>query len=356
MKRKIKSLLIAAVTGVLLLTGCGNKNDKEIALINNGGNADASLSIQAAWIGIEEYAAENDVTYASYQTADKTKESTEETIEQAIDAGAKVIVCHGSAMQETVYDMQKKHKKTKFILIEGTPKNDKKDEKIRDNTCTIHFAVEQAGFLAGYAAVKEGYRQLGFLCGKQTKTNTLYGSGFIQGAEYAANENALGAGEVVLNYHYFGENKLSPAYVGYAKSWYQNGTEIIMTGGGLMDTNIIKAAEGLENKKMICMGEDKSEESDIVVTSAMKDIAGGLENVLAGYYADKFPEGESLRLTAAEQGVKLPMETSRFSNFNETDYSTVMQNLANGTITVKTEDIAGGAATMDTALVTINVV
>lgn len=48
-----------------------------------------------------------------------------------------------------------------------------------------------------------------------------------------------------------------------------------------------------------------------------------------------FPRERAFCLTAAEQGVKLPMETSRFSNFNETDYSTVMQNLANGTITVK---------------------
>lgn len=81
-------------------------------------------------------------------------------------------------------------------------------------------------------------------------------------------KKSLGAGEVVLNYHYFGENKLSPAYVGYAKSWYQNGTEIIMTGGpDGYKYHYYKSCRGLENKKMICMGEDKSEESDIVVTS-----------------------------------------------------------------------------------------
>lgn len=54
---------------------------------------------------------------------------------------------------------RKKHKKTKFILIEGTPKNDKKDEKIE--TIPVPFILQWSRqvFLAGYAAVKEGYRQ-----------------------------------------------------------------------------------------------------------------------------------------------------------------------------------------------------
>lgn len=48
---------------------------------------------------------------------------------------------------------------------------------------SILYAEEQAGYLAGYAAVNEGYTQLGFMGGIAVPAVIRYGYGFIQGAD-----------------------------------------------------------------------------------------------------------------------------------------------------------------------------
>ena len=49
-------------------------------------------------------------------------------------------------------------------------------------TTCFTFAEEQAGYLAGYAVVKDGYTKLGFLGGIAVPAVQRYGYGFIQGA------------------------------------------------------------------------------------------------------------------------------------------------------------------------------
>jgi len=53
-----------------------------------------------------------------------------------------------------------------FVLIDGNPHNaDYSEFRTNENAVGIVFAEEQAGFLAGYAAVKDGYTKLGFMGG-----------------------------------------------------------------------------------------------------------------------------------------------------------------------------------------------
>ena len=70
------------------------------------------------------------------------------------------------------------------------------------NTYCIRYAEEQAGFLAGYAAVFEGYTKLGFIGGMKVPAVIRYGYGFVQGADYAAKE--LGIKNVSIKYNYTG--------------------------------------------------------------------------------------------------------------------------------------------------------
>jgi basic membrane protein A and related proteins len=60
--------------------------------------------------------------------------------------------------------------------------------RIEDNVHSIFYAEEQVGFLAGYAAVKEGFTKLGFMGGMAVPAVVRFGYGFVQGAEYAAAE------------------------------------------------------------------------------------------------------------------------------------------------------------------------
>ena len=67
------------------------------------------------------------------------------------------------------------------------------------NTVEVTFASEQAGYLAGYAAVKEGMSSLGYLGDSKVPLAMDYGYGFLQGADKAAGE--LGR-SVNVAYHY----------------------------------------------------------------------------------------------------------------------------------------------------------
>ncbi len=49
---------------------------------------------------------------------------------------------------------------------------------------------KKLGYLAGYAAVKDGYTKLGFMGGMAVPAVVRFGYGFVQGAEMAATEMA----------------------------------------------------------------------------------------------------------------------------------------------------------------------
>ncbi len=74
----------------------------------------------------------------------------------------------------------------------------------REYTASIYFAEEQAGFLAGYAAVYEGCTKLGFMGGIAVPAVIRYGYGFIQGADYAAKEKGMAPGSIDMKYTYVG--------------------------------------------------------------------------------------------------------------------------------------------------------
>ena len=70
-----------------------------------------------------------------------------------------------------------------FIVLDTEPEGGNTAD-----TVSILYQEEQAGFLAGYAVVKDGYTKLGYIGGMDVPAVIRFGYGFIQGAEYAAQE------------------------------------------------------------------------------------------------------------------------------------------------------------------------
>mgnify|MGYP000417668505 CR=1 FL=1 len=59
------------------------------------------------------------------------------------------------------------------------------------NTALITYKEEQAGYLAGYAAVYDGYKELGFLGGMAVPAVIRYGYGFVQALTPLPRRSAL---------------------------------------------------------------------------------------------------------------------------------------------------------------------
>jgi len=160
-----------------------------------------------------------------------------------------------------------------------------------------------------------------------------FGHGYVQGAEYAAQELGLEDGSIELNYFYTGTFEPSPDIQTRAATWYNDGIEVIFSCGGGICFSIFPAAEQSGNV-VIGVDSDQSAESETVITSALKLLQKSVYDCLAAFYAGEFPGGETLIFAADNLGVGLPMDTSKFETFTEADYDAIYAKLVDGTIVV----------------------
>lgn len=300
----------------------------ELALVTDLGTIDDKSFNQGAWEGLTKYAEENGISYKYYQPQEGTTDSYLETIGLAIEGGAKLVVCPGFLFEEPVYLAQDQYPDTKFILLDGEPHSgDYSEYKTNDNVMPILFQEDESGFLAGYAAVKEGYTKLGFMGGMAVPAVIRFGYGFIEGADYAATEMGIDGIEVV--YTYTGAFAATPEAQSMAASWYQNGTEVVFGCGGAVGNSVMAAAQE-KGAKVIGVDVDQSYESETVITSAMKLLSNSVYDGVKAFYDGNFPGGSTSVFTAANEGIGLPMETSKFDTFTQADYDAIYAKLAAG--------------------------
>ena len=328
---------------ILIFSGCGTfENNQqatqggtgifELALITDGSTIDDNSFIRGAWEGLIQYINERNVSHRYYRSTAQNDQAYLATIDLAVKNGAKVVVSPGYQYEVSIYIAQDRYPDVRFILIDSVPRSpDGSIYKTGNNTVGILYAEDQAGFLAGYAAVRDGYRNLGFIGGIAVPSVIRFGYGFIQGVEYAAEKLGLAQGAITVKYHYTGDFVASPKTQSLAASWYDGGTEVIFACGGALGNSVMAAAE-LAGKKVIGVDVDQSKESPAVITSAMKGLQTSVYSSVANFYAGRFPGGQAQVLSAANNGVGLPMETSRFNNFSRTDYNSIFQDLASGVI------------------------
>ncbi len=310
----------------------------ELALVTDIGTIDDKSFNQGSWEGLVQYATENNITHKYYQPVEKSTDAYLDSIALAVAGGAKVIVTPGFLFEEPIFLAQDMYPEVNFILIDGEPHDADYNYRTEANVAPILYAEQQAGYLAGYAAVKEGYTKLGFMGGMAVPAVIRYGYGFVQGAEDAAKE--LNVTEITMNYHYTGGFDATPEAQAMAASWYNDGIEIIFACGGAVGNSVMAAAEATENGKVIGVDVDQSIESETVVISALKGLSASVYQTITAYYEGAFPGGVTTVKDASNDGVALPMETSKLVNFTQEDYDALYANLvATETVTVDGADV-----------------
>ena len=309
----------------------GGAEGYELALVTDLGTIDDKSFNQGAWEGLKKYAEENSISYKYYQPQEGTTDSYLETIGLAIEGGAKLVVCPGFLFEEPIYMAQDKYPDVHFILLDGEPHDADYNYKTNDNVMPILFQEDQAGFLAGYAAVKDGYTKLGFMGGMAVPAVIRFGYGFVQGAEFAAEEDAVTGLEIM--YNYTGAFSATPEAQSMAASWYQNGPEVIFGCGGAVGNSVMAAAQE-KNARVIGVDVDQSTESETVITSAMKLLSNSVYDGVKDFYNGSFPGGRTSVFTAANNGVGIPMDTSKFEKFSQEQYDAIYKKMADGEITL----------------------
>ena len=337
MKKRL-SILIVAVLTLTMLSGCGKKEVTEnVALLTLAAENDYTANEVKATT--ERYATENGLLYKQHLVKSSSTEDIDAEIQAAAAAGADVVVCSGTAFEVPLYEVQGQYKDMKFIIIDGAPRKEEgKKYKVRKNTKAILYAEEQGGFLAGYAAVKEGYKNLGFMGGVPTDSVIKYGTGFAQGANYAAEELGLPKEAITVRYMYVGTNEMSPALMEMAGQWYDDGCEVIFASGGTIGTAVMKAAEN-KGKKVIGVDRDQASESNSVIVSVVKQIDSTLYAALTSVYDDEFKGKKAEIMNVAEGGIGLSIDKAQFTIFTQQDYSNIIEKMSGKDLKISTDDV-----------------
>jgi len=356
MEDMMKKLLAIALTLIMIFTlaACGGSGTQtpaadpgpadppaeepaaaghELVLITDIGTIDDRSFNQGSWEGLVKYATENGKTHNYIQPAEQGDDAYLNAIDLAVQGGAKVIVTPGFLFEVPVHVAQSMYPNTKFILIDGTPHAGDWSPDIASNTVGVTYAEEQAGFLAGYAAVVAGYTELGFMGGMAVPAVVRFGHGFVLGADAAAAELGMSSGSITINYHYTGVFEPKPEINTMASAWYNDGIECIFVAGGGILFSVIPAAEQA-GKYIIGVDVDQSNESSSIITSAMKKLSVSVYDKIADFYNGTFPGGQHVVYSAANDGVGLPMASSKLGSFGQAEYDAIFAKLVNGSIVV----------------------
>ncbi len=339
MKKIIIGMITAAVL-VLALSACGQEQEKktaadndkcDVAMISENGDDSGTSFTQTAWDSVQSFAEEKGLTAKLYKPKKSTDEAYLASVKKAAGDGAGLIVMAGSGFESAAYEAQSVYPDTDFLLIDGVPHDAENSYVSAANTVSIVFSEEEAGYMAGYAAVMDGYAKLGFIGGQALPEIKRYGYGFVQGAAAAAAETET---RIEIDYKYTSAEQKAADIRELAAGLYKNGTEVIFACGGSVSRPVIKAAEK-NNGKVIGADVDQSSLSETVITSACKNTDTAVRKVLDSYADDSFSGGTAFNYAARNNGVSLEMKNSSFKKFSEEDYKKLFRQLKNGKIDVK---------------------
>ena len=229
--------------------------------------------------------------------------------------------------------------------------------------CAI-YQEELCGYMAGYAAVKLGYKNLGFLGGMAVPAVVRYGYGFVQGVDAAAAELKLT--DVKVNYVYGGQFFGDADITAKMDTWYAGGTQVVFACGGGIYTSAVDAAKKVEGAKVIGVDVDQAgvianyaagEGADqatidgykaLTVTSAMKGLYPATYDTLTdviinGNWANYAGKIATLGLVSADDPalnyVQIPMESTQWADgaFTQDDYKALVKAMFDGTLTVSND-------------------
>ena len=343
-------------------------NPLKIALVTDSGTLDDHSFNESAWKGVNEFAVKNGKgkidnkivktgkIHTMYYQPAKDAYTTEGRFAAMKEAATKfkadVIVLPGYLFQGAIKLAINDHAfdNVHLLALDCVKQDDENTPyEYNERVTSVIYREEQSGFLAGYAAVKEGFKKLGFVGGMAVPAVVRYGSGYVQGAAYAAQELNLSE-PVSVQYYYAGEFGPTAEATSFANTWYQKGNaDVIFACGGAVYQSVLEASKTNGNKKWIGVDVNQYADSSVngsaVLTSAMKNLQDAVEVLLTTYCENDQKWSTDLAENVVTVGCKsdsckLPTPEVdgegcwNFSNFTVEEYETFYEKVKNGTVQV----------------------
>lgn len=354
--KKVLSLLMVMALAVTTLVGCGSSKSAsddatKIAMITDSGDITDMSFNQTTYEACKAFSKANDIEFNYYKPTEDSDEARIASFNNAVADGYNVVVVPGYLFAPMIEDVAEANPDVTIIALDVSAGDFSDGYELPSNVCCFTYQEEIAGYMAGYAAVSEGYTQLGFLGGVAVPAVIRYGYGFVQGCNDAA--VALGyADQVNVNYIYGGQFYGDDAIKAVMDTWYGNGTQVVFACGGGIWTSAAEAAKAVDGAKVIGVDVDQAATIDetegtdgLCLTSAMKGLAATvdttLQAVVDGKWSDYAGKVENLGLVSADDPtqnyVQLPTETWSMQKFTVEDYNDLVAKLYNGDIKVSSD-------------------
>lgn len=320
-----------------------DNSDKKIAMITDSGDITDESFNQITWETCVAYGEANGIETQYYKPAEDTDEERINAVDLAVAEGATVVVMPGYLFGPAIAEEQDLYPDVTFIAVDVTEGDivnlAGESVALGDNVYICSFQEEQAGYLAGYAAVKDGYTSLGFLGGIAVPAVIRYGFGYIQGINAAAEEMGV---DVDVKYYYGGQFYGDDAITARMEGWYADGTQVVFACGGGIYTSAVDAAAQYDGKVIGVDVDQFPKIGDACITSAMKGLGSAVEAALDAYTSGNWSsiggKSEQLGLT---QGDYLGLPTADaswgFKTFTKDEYETVLNGIKDGSITVSND-------------------
>jgi len=342
--------LVMALVMVMSFASLASAEGTRVAMITDYGDITDQSFNQTTYEACKAFCETNGLDFQYYKPASDSDEDRTSSIEKAIDDGFNVIIMPGYAFAPAIVATVEEYPDITFIALDVS-EYDLQDAKgtaadfswaYPSNLYSAVYQEELCGYMAGYAAVKLGYKKLGFLGGMAVPAVVRYGYGFVQGADAAAAELALT--DVEIKYAYGNQFYGDADITAYMDTWYANGTEVVFACGGGIFTSAGEAAAKV-GKKVIGVDVDQAATIDglygegITVTSAMKGLAATVNAELTAVTTGAFEGGkvENLGLISAvpeENFVQIAPSTQFGEGFTAEDYAALVAKMFAGEITV----------------------
>ena len=388
--KKLIALLLACVM-VLGLVACGSKpvettapadgentpaetnapvaSDVEykIAMVTDYGDITDQSFNQTAYEACKEYAEANNVSFNYYKPSGDSDAERIAMIDAAVADGYNIIVLPGFAFANTVVQTCELYPEVKFIALDVAlgdllaaavgaeydyiPENwNLADYVDMSNVFCAVYQEELSGYMAGVAAVKLGYKHLGYLGGMAVPAVMRFGYGFLQGIEAAAAELGI-TNEITVEYVYgnqfFGDADITAVM----DTWYaEKGVECVFACGGGIYSSAAEAAAKVGGK-LIGVDVDQSAIIDgtygegMTITSAMKGLKPTVINTLTeiaagnwGTYAGTIGNLGLISADPEANYVQIPMESTQWADtFTQEDYKALVAGMFDGSIVVSND-------------------
>lgn len=373
MKRYL-SLLIAVVMAVSLFAACGGNGSENqaqggdaayrVAMITDYADITDQSFNQTTYEGIKAYCEPNGIDFKYLKPLQDADAERIAMVDAAVAEGYNIIVLPGYAFGPTIVACADVYPEVKFIALDVSAADLGDGYVVPENVYCAVYQEELCGYMAGYAAVKMGYKHIGFMGGMAVPAVVRFGYGYAQGIDAAARELGI-ENEVTLEYVYANAFQGDADITAVMDTWYQEmGLEVVFSCAAGAYTSVAEAAAKVGGK-MIGVDVDQKAIVDgtygegMILTSAMKGLAATVEATLKDViendnWANYSGKIETLGVVSAEEPtanyVQIPYESTAWNDsFTQDDYKAILTGILDGSIVISNDTTA-----MPQTAITIN--